>query len=378
MQKRKKHLLGLAGLALVGAMTVAAYAMPTSEAAAVSTGETTVRVSVGVDGEKPAIEINSFTYSGTDSVFSKKFNVTVSYSHADKINVYLKNNGAVDVNAVTGVALYEANAGSRAAEYEFDTSGCPEAGIETQTCTLEYDLSAAEGEFDPAGTAFLTRAVAINSQAAGAESTADDEVAFIYRSAFLMGFGGEYMQNGDPSMEAILSDEVKSAVIAIYDENGNEVQIPAELLDADGRYHLDLTQKKGNSLKFALPLYESGAKSGKYQVVLMAYDTENITDESEMLGLSLVKEVSYKVKDPSNPRPDKPTDPNVPDGPNNPNNPDRPTEPEKPVTPETPDTGLNLFKDLNISRADYIITGLIAFGMVTAFAAFLMIRRSKR
>lgn len=110
----------------------------------------------------------------------------------------------------------------------------------------------------------------------------------------------------------------------------------------------------------------------------MAYDTENITDESEMLGLSLVKEVSYKVKDPSNPKPDKPTDPNEPDGPNNPNNPDRPTEPEKPVTPETPDTGLNLFKDLNISRADYIITGLIAFGMVTAFAAFLMIRRSKR
>ena len=46
--------------------------------------------------------------------------------------------------------------------------------------------------------------------------------------------------------------------------------------------------------------------------------------------------------------------------------------------PEVPDTGSNLFKDLNISNADYIVTGLLAFGFVTAFAIFLIVRRNKR
>lgn len=109
--------------------------------------------------------------------------------------------------------------------------------------------------------------------------------------------------------------------------------------------------------------------------------------------------VPYVVKNPNKPGASDPLDPNKPGRPNNPNTPNvpinpggpdrpggsdepgKPGEPDKPGTdqkPEAPGTGLNLFKDLNISRADYIVTGLVAFGVVTGFAIFLIVRRNKR
>ena len=46
-------------------------------------------------------------------------------------------------------------------------------------------------------------------------------------------------------------------------------------------------------------------------------------------------------------------------------------------TPKLPNTG-SVFANLNIARADYIITGLIFFGLVAGFAIYLIGRRSHR
>lgn len=48
-----------------------------------------------------------------------------------------------------------------------------------------------------------------------------------------------------------------------------------------------------------------------------------------------------------------------------------------PDLPETPNTGFTI-GDLNISKVDYLITGLIVFGVVAGFALYLVYRKSRR
>lgn len=396
MQRQRKQLLGLAGLALVGIMTAVACVISAPDAGAVSkSGDVNVRVQVKNPGTVPQVEIKDFTVAGTDSVFKKVFKVTVSYLRTTDLRVYLKNNGAAPFDGPSGAALFDIDPDAGEGELALDTSVCNVIFSETErTCELTYDLADADGSFYEPGTKFSTRAVAMNG---GVESMADDELSFVYREAFLKS-DGSTVSNGDPVLEAILSEDVKFAAIEVFDKDGNPVEIPANKeIDGKKYYTLDLSQKKGDSVKFALPLWEAGAAAGDYRVVLIAYDTETPTD-GHMSGL-VVADVTYTVKNPNKPGPSDPLDPNKPGGPNNPNtpdvpinpgkptdpskpddpnNPDQPSKPGEPGNPEAPDTGLNLFRDLNISRADYIVTGLVAFGLVTGFAIFLIVRRNKR
>ncbi len=394
MQRQRKQLLGLAGLALVGIMTAVACVISGPDAGAVSnSGDVNIKVQVANPGTVPEVKIQDFTYRDTDSVFRKTFNVKVSYVRTTDLRVYLKNTGSAPEVDASGIALLATNPDAEAGELSIDTSACNVTFSETeQICDLTFDLAQAEGEFYVPGTMFSTRAVAING---GVESMADDAMAFAYREAFLMNFGGQYVANGDPIMEAILSENVKFAAIEVFDEAGNRVPIPANTtIGGNDYYTLDLTQMKDGSLKFALPLWEAKAADGKYKVVLITYDTAEPTDDS-LNGMAMVDNVPYKKVNTSDPG-TNPEDPNKPGSPNNPNtpnvpinpgrpdkpgNPDEPSNPDKPDgpdEPEAPDTGLNLFRDLNISRADYIITGLVAFGLVTGFAIFLIVRRNKR
>lgn len=397
MQRQRKQLLGLAGLALVGIMTAVACVISAPDAGAVSkNGEVQVQVQVANPGVVPEVRIQDFTYENTGSVFRKVFKVKISYARTTDLKVYLKNNGTAPAIAVPGTSLFEINPNPETGELAIDTSVCNVTFSEVERiCELEYDLADAEGEFYVPGTMFSTRAVAINGSV---ESMADDARSFIYRSAYLMDFGGQYVGNGDPIMEAILDDNVKFAAIEVFDKDDNRVPIPKnETVNGEDYYTLDLTQKNGNSLKFALPLWEAGADTGEYRVVLIAYDTD-VPTEDGLSGMALAENVPYKKTNTSDPG-TNPEDPNKPGGPNNPNtpnvpihpggpddpsnpddpdNPNKPGGPDDPNNPEAPDTGLNLFKDLNISRADYIVTGLVAFGLVTGFAIFLIVRRNKR
>ncbi len=383
MHKRKKQLLGLVGLAFVAVMTAIACALPAPGASAVTSDSVKVKVSVGVDGSVPEVRIEKFTFLDTDSVFQKQFEVTVSYMNATDLLVYLKQDATVPVTRAIDPTPAEG-------EISIDTSSCNvHFAHEWQTCELTYTLTDVSNLEDERGTGFTTRAEVFNQEIGNNNEAVE---SFVYRDAYLMNFGGGYVSNGDPSMEAVLSEYVKSAYVQVYDKDGNPV-----FLDTDGasekpyKLHLDQINADG-TLKFALPMWENQAKTGEYTVVLLAYSTEEKSEDG-LIGLSTTG-VTYTVKNPNKPGPNDPLDPNLPGGPNNPNNPDRPPvgpggptdpdnpdnpdNPDKPEVPETPGTGINLFRDLNISQADYLLTGLVAFGVVTAFAVFLIIRRSKR
>lgn len=269
MLRQRKQLLGLAGLALVGIMTAVACVISAPDADAVSkSGDVNVRVQVANPGTVPVVQIKDFTVANTDSVFRKVFKVNVSYLRTTDLRVYLKNNGSASLGDASGAAVYAINPDAEAGELQIDTTVCNVQYSETeQTCELTYDLSDAEGQFYVPGTLFSTRAVALNG---GVESMADDQLGFTYRDAYLMKYDGSTVLNGDPVMEAILSKGVGFAAIEVFDKDGNVVPIPAnKTIDGKDYYALDLSQKKGDSLKFALPLWEAGAETGDYKVVLI-------------------------------------------------------------------------------------------------------------
>lgn len=370
MRKSIKHLLGLAGLALVGAMTVVACAIPAPEASA-SKVSVPVRVQVESSGETPVVYIKSL-YDG-DVVINRRFKVTIEYAKANELHVFIGRN----------------ETRSRAGETEINAADYCEIvySESTQECEVPYNLSDYDLS-DPDGVSFTTRAVAINSTAGN--STSEDSLQFMYRAAYLLEFDGEYeSKNGDPIVEAILGEDVKSAYITILDKDGKRITTP---YDTEYGYKLGLSQKDGDSLKVVLPLWEAGAPAGEYTVVLTAFDTDAPSDDG-MVAVATIHNVEYKVTNATKPGENEP-DPNLPSNPDNPNHPGHPGHPGGPSdpsdpnnpgkpgdgsdTPDVPGTGLNIFSDLNISQADYIITGLVAFGMVTIFAVFLMIRRSRR
>lgn len=364
MQKRKKHLLGLAGLALVGAMTVAAYAMPTSEAAAVGNGaETKVTVSVGSEGQIPTVGIKSLKTD--DVVVNKTFTVTIEYSKATRLAVFLQNMGPT-LSAREGMSPSEGEV-----EVSLAGSSCENISFSTDldTCEVTYNLPGnLASEY---GVAFVTRAAAINGNSGDSRSDSDP-VEFVYRAAKFSGNVTYEKGTEDPIVHIEMGDDVKNGQLVIFDKNGKPIfgdsetdkgQFPA--INIEG-----WTSGNNGKLDVTLPFKKNGIPTGEYTAVLIAYGEKNEGEENAPTIALATEHFSYSA-----------TGGNLPIGPTDPDDPNKPvnpTDPEKPVTPETPDTGLNLFKDLNISRADYIITGLIAFGMVTAFAAFLMIRRSKR
>lgn len=118
--------------------------------------------------------------------------------------------------------------------------------------------------------------------------------------------------------------KVDKIVIIVKDENGQVIDsIPPIIVDAPTK-------------RVELPLAENGLGSGKYIIDLQAYGSEG-----DSLYLPYVVDLDFK---------------NIPV-----------------PSAGTPDTG-SLFAGLNISKADYIITGLVIFGMV-AVGSFVMIRR---
>ncbi len=351
MLRRKKQLLGAVGLALVAMMTAVAWAMPAPDAAAVGetqSGSVGLTVRVQGEGRQPKVSIDSLDMD--DIVVTKSFKVRISYALARDLNglhVYLKDNGAVaEVGAVTGRV-------AQPGEIELPLDGCNVTYSEdTQSCDIQYTLDA---DLSPEQRvwSYTTRAEVFSPEGL----TTQDIVNFFYQSAHIV-FNGEFAANGNPYVDVLLNPDVDKIQIQVFDKDGNKVfvngsddvpleftreQLEAMGLTADGKVRVEL------------PFDKFKIKDGAYTAGLVAYNADG-----EIIALSETKaKINYKSQGGS-------TDPGKPD------------EPDNPDKPEVPDTGNNLFRNLNISNVDYIITGLVAFGMVTAFAVILIIRRNKR
>ncbi|MBR3052295.1 hypothetical protein IKG60_01585 [Candidatus Saccharibacteria bacterium] len=127
--------------------------------------------------------------------------------------------------------------------------------------------------------------------------------------------------NADDGTETS-TGQVSKIVISVYDENGNPVE---------GMSSIEVTPP---TTRVKLPFAEDGLKSGKYEIRIAAYDREG-----ELLYKPYVVWVEYSAI-------------------------------------LVPDTG-DIFRGLNISKIDYLTTGLIIFGIV-AVAGFVFISKNDK
>lgn len=161
-----------------------------------------------------------------------------------------------------------------------------------------------------------------------------DTVSFNYTAVVVTPDPGQ--TGGDPSVDIEINDEVDKIIITIFDEkgnqvkdkNGNDIVIEADrsaIDPATGKVHINI------------PLGDYGVPAGDYTGIASAYNKAG----------NLISMTPFKIS-------------------------------YRPATPDTPNTGMLSIGDLNISRIDYLVTGLIAFVVATGVAIALIYRRSRR
>ncbi len=161
----------------------------------------------------------------------------------------------------------------------------------------------------------------------------EDTVSFQYRVMNATYDGVD--AKGDPKIKAEVSTDVDKIQVQVYDKDGN-----ALFVDENGAEHPIIVNRdqidENGQVMITLPFAEYGADPGDYTAVLVSYDAAG-----NIIAINPV-DFPYVL----------------------------------PGTPEVPDTGI-FIGDLNISRLDYLLTGLIAFGAVGGMAIYLICRRSR-
>ncbi len=164
----------------------------------------------------------------------------------------------------------------------------------------------------------------------------EDTVAFAYR-AINVYYNG-LNDNEDPQLKAEVNEKVDKIQIQVYDKDNNPV-----FVDENGVEHPIIVDKSAidpetGELLIDLPFKEYGVPEGDYRAVVVTYDENDV-----ILSIDTVP-FTYKLRG---------------------------------NTPEVPNTG-SMLENLNISRLDYLLTGLIAFGAVAGFAIYLICRKNRR
>lgn len=332
MQKRKKQLLGLSGLAVVGLMTAVALSLPAS-AVDNATGNqgTTVTVRVAENGASSRI---TSPLNGAQIV-DPAAQATVATGNIAKLNATLRYKGA---------------------DGQMVEKTYPEMDATGQDL-VSFPLGLPLGE-----TEYTLKVVAT-----GVNGTVlEDTVTFTYRALSVVS-KGETSKDHDPIVRLTANGSVKKVQIQAYTQGSN----PKEVFVSEdgGSEALVLAQSDFTNGEAAvtLPFTKYGAKAGTYEVVAIAYG-----DNNEIISMN---RVTVKYNPSGTPGP---VDPNDPNNPNNPDDPNNPTNPDDPNTPDTPSTGSMLWDNLNISSMDYLLTGLIAFSAVAGFAVYLVFRKNRR
>lgn len=319
--------MGLIGLAIVAAITAIAFALPNPEASATDGGEDSVTITVTVEEQQvermARAEIVS-PVSGSTLV-NRELTVQFKYWNTTSANVTLtleKKDGTTE------------------------TVSLPVSGEDCRIngngiCTITYDMSRYPFT-DTTPNAVMNFRVDVTPKYNG-QAGVGDNVEFFYRAATVKYEGIVDSATKDPYVSIDLNDAVDHIKVQAYRVDGDGKPVFAK----DGvEMPLELTREQleayGGQLR--LPFTEYGAEAGYYVVVVMAYNADG-----DLIAIA-TDTVPYKV------------DGQPGDGSN---------------TPGVPGTG-SIWRDLNISRADYLTVGLLAFGMVTGFAIYLIVRRSKR
>lgn len=323
MKRKTKRLLGVFGLVAVMVMTAIACALPTPEAYAEDANTTSSDVTIKV----------TVVGVGSSATLVKPTNDEVVKTNIVPVEYNFQRMKVVYTNL-------SCTSTSRAAiEHVVDTYEIPE-GTEVGTRTFDMDLNAWGVQADATCKVFLT-----GKSVDDKDLPQDPGVAFAYR-AMQVDMGDKDDENngkpttdekGDPEVSIGVSEDVYSLLLQVYDASGNPVFVNKDGVEEPilvARDKFDLTN---GSYKTNLPMSKYGAKSGWYELVAIAYGQ----DGKEVISMN-----TYRFYYDAN-------------------------------TPNVPGTG-TVMENLNISRSDYVATGLIAFGAVAVFGVYLVARRSRR
>ncbi len=326
MKRTHKKIFGLFGLILVAAVTIFAAFLPSPKTLAADSGSFTDEISVRVTGSTPSIDVDGIEQ---DSVSPDgRRTATIPYSGVESIvvkiiytdedgNEYVTTLPTKYVDYATGTATLTFD--TLTGDYDLDgvTGGMVAYGYGDYEIEVEGYIgdSLVAG---PIHVEFETNPIGDGTQIVKEEGAGDDGSDKYYLDV-------DYDNNGEVPGGA----DVDRINIRIFNESGEEVTAPLTIVAPDTRVEL--------------PFAEWG--EGKYRIEITAYDGS---------GNVIYKSPAYVFEYNYSPGGDEPL----------------------PV-PGTGDTG-GIMGNLNISKTDYIITGLIIFGIIGVSAAVFISKHDKK
>lgn len=328
MKKTHKKIFGLFGLVLVVAVTIFAAFLPAPKTQAADTTPVTDTISVRVVGSTPVVNLSGIAPGAV--VTSGSQEVSITYENIENLLAVLK---FTDVNGnVYEKTLIDSSIGDKPVSYVAGTSDISlDLANGTYSYTYQYYVdgggtATATGGGDLLGYGYgqyVLTASGDSIEGVPAESSVNFSyvpvTASVTQDGSKVSIDLDYDETGGTG-----TGQVDKVVINIYDENGNPVgPSPVTMTPLNANYTFDMS--------------DYGLPSGTYTVSVQAYDVN---------GVKLYKpfEVQFYY--------------------------------EARRTP-VPDTG-GIMGDLNISKTDYIITGLIIFSVVGISGAVFISRHDKK
>ena len=239
MQKTKKQILGLVGLAFVGLMTAVAYCLPAPSAAAESANIDVV-VTVRPDNTSVAI----LRPADGDQTSDSTTTVVTEYSEAAKIEYTLVRTDADGQQTEITLPAY--------------TPESPNGSHEFELALSQYGY----GDF------------ILTSTATGAGGTVhEDSVAFSYQAAVINNDGTN--EDGNPVITIDPSDEFDHGQIQVYDKDGNPVFVDEEGNEVPIVVDRDDIDPETGKITVELPMSDYDAPEGEYTGLVVAFDKDN-------------------------------------------------------------------------------------------------------
>lgn len=321
MTKLKKQCFGLLGLGLVAIMTIAAYNVPTLKASATSTS-TDVEVRVLVEGTDP--EIKFFKPLAGSVIVGPNVPVTLVYANISTVNYTVERIYMGTSSSFTLSPLHAASAPNVA-------SGAH-----------DFDIINGYGKY-------VINAVSTDN------GTVEDSTWFRHVPADInvINPGDPNKPQPSPNQPEDVNPEEDPIANIKYDDNVCSVHIQAynklnnhPLFNPELVYNIPSPRPAENIANILLPFKQYNAQSSDYTIQVTAFGCG--ASSTTPLDDPIKKNYTHTAH-----------------------------SEEGTPSPEVPNTGMITIAGLNISRSDYLFSGLIIFGASISLALFIIRRRRK-
>ena len=313
MKKTHKKIIGLFGLVFVVAMTIFATFLPSPGASALSS--VTDEITVVVLGGEPSASINN-PDSG-DKFLTPDQVIDIDYSNIKSYRIVLTYTDE-DGNVTTATVIENNTPG----EHGPDSYNFRPIAESYGYGTYVFRLEAVGNDDSSLGDAVEFEYVAIEADTTTDSETGNPNVNL------------DFDQDQDSLTEDLKIDQV---IITVYDKDGNPVEDMPPIV------------VKPPVEQVEIPFDDYGIPVGEYILVAQPF---NAAGESLFETVTMTVDYKGKKAEPA------------------------PEEDEDIVVPSTADTG-GLFKNLNISRTDYLVTGIGLF-LVVGIGSIVFISKHNR